>query len=76
MKTYEQFIKDLKEDGVTVGAGVTGGGGPTNVVTSGSIAGAPPDSPPVDLKKRKKQKDFPGTTPSTPVLGTIKRKLP
>lgn len=104
MKTYSQLKKELKEDGVTVGSGISGGsevsavvpskkikpkkivtefvggggamgGGPTNIVSSGSIAGTPPDSPPVNLKKKRK-KDFPNKAPSTPVLGTIKRKLP
>jgi len=76
MKTYKEFVKGLKEDGgVSVGAGISGGASPTNVISGGSIAGAPPDSPPVNLKKRKK-KDYPGTSPASPVMGTIKRKLP
>jgi hypothetical protein len=77
MKTYKDFIKGLKEDGgVSVGAGITGGASPTNVISGGNIAGAPPDSPPVNLKKRRKRKDFPGTSPATPVMGTVKRKAP
>ena len=55
-------IKNLREEGMGVGAlGAGGGSGahkiyPGTLEANGQIAGLPPDEPPVDLRKRKPRK--------------------
>jgi hypothetical protein len=41
-------VRFIKEDGM-------GAGAPTNNASSGNIAGLPPDSPPVDLRKGRRR---------------------